>query len=92
MPHQRLRSLGAGGRAHLIERPARRDDRGMFHCQFAARLGLLAPFQFVREHFRELFRRHLAAKLDVNYVRRKTPQLIPRHHIVRRVGNDLPGA
>ena len=55
-----------------------------FPRKFAARLGLFAPRQFFGEHFGKLFRRDRAAVLDVNHVRRKTAELIPRDHVVRR--------
>ena len=48
---RRLRRMGG---AHLVNPAARRDGRRVFRRQFAARLGLLAPFQFIREQFREI--------------------------------------
>ena len=57
--------------------------------QFAARMRLLALGEFSGEQLRKLVRRNRAACLYINRVRRQTPQLIPRRHIIRRFAEAL---
>ena len=58
--------------------------------KFTARFGLFALLQFVREQFSEFFRRNLATCLDINNVRRKTAELVPRHHVLRGIRHTIP--
>src|SRR4051812_14170035 len=72
-------------RPHFIKSPTRRNGRRGFGWHLTARLSFFAPGQFFGQHFSKLFRRNATSMLAINDVRRETSQLIPGHHVRRRL-------
>src|SRR5215472_227886 len=76
------------GRADLIYRTARRNCRSDRHGQLTTRFGSFPPLQLEGKHLGKLLWSQCAAILDIDYMRRKATQLVPRYDIGCRPGNN----